>query len=316
MSLPSQETREQQWPGRGRVRLANAAWLTEAAALGVFLAAYYVAYRYGMSFSDASSSPFWFPDSVLLCALLAVRPSRWWLYIVITLPVRLYSEVAGGVPTWFLLTTSAIDAGKGVVAAVALRRLLDDPVRWRTIKDFVIFCAVAAVFVPAASAFAGAAARSARGYDYWAAWEQWFLGDAIAQLVVTPVLLYWLIRPPQLKRMNVWRVAEALILLLGLMATGYWAVHTSDIEMGAVSRVYAPVPFLLWAAIRFGMRGASASVGIMAVLAVQAALTGERSFVGESPEATALALQQFLLLFAVPLCIVAILIEPRDAGEA
>src|SRR6187551_1461919 len=39
-----------------------------------FEAAYYFGYRYGMSFTQVSGSPFWFPDSVLLCALLRTRP--------------------------------------------------------------------------------------------------------------------------------------------------------------------------------------------------------------------------------------------------
>ena len=39
----------------------------------LFGVAFYFAYRYGMSFSYVTSSPFWFPDSVLLCTLLVVR---------------------------------------------------------------------------------------------------------------------------------------------------------------------------------------------------------------------------------------------------
>jgi two-component system, LuxR family, sensor kinase FixL len=316
MSTPSDELPTGARTAQARAGLSTIPWLTEAAELGAFLIAYYVAYRFGMSFSDASSAPFWFPDSVLLCALLVVRPSRWWLYVAAALPIRFFSEVSTGVPTWFLLATFAIDVAKAVVAAAALRRLLDDPLRWRTIRDFLVFCAVAVVLVPAASAFAGAAARSARGFDYWVAWEEWLLGDALAQLVITPLILYWLVRPPQLKVTNFGRVGEAALLLLGLVASGYWAMHTGDDATGAASRLYAPVPFLFWAAIRFGMRGASGAVGVIAILAVHAALTGEQSFVRSSPAATALGLQQLLLLWAVPLCLVAVLIEQRDATAA
>src|SRR6516165_2399737 len=41
----------------------------------LFMTAFYFAYRYGMSFSQACAAPFWFPDSVLLCALL-LRPAE------------------------------------------------------------------------------------------------------------------------------------------------------------------------------------------------------------------------------------------------
>src|SRR5262249_7473473 len=75
------------------------------------------------------------------------------------------------------------------------------------------------------------------------------------------------------------------------------------------------VPFLFWAAIRFGMSGASASIVVVAVLAVEAALEGRGPFAGQSPADTALELQHFLLLRAAPLYLGAILIEQRKRVE-
>src|SRR5262245_48197240 len=40
--------------------------------------AFYLAYRFAMSFSQTSASPCWFPDSILLCALLLSSPRKWW----------------------------------------------------------------------------------------------------------------------------------------------------------------------------------------------------------------------------------------------
>jgi lipoprotein signal peptidase len=70
----------------------------DAIGLCAFLAAFYFAYNYGMAFSQASASPFWFPDSVLLAALLLVRPGNWWIVIVAVLPIRLFAPVAAGIP--------------------------------------------------------------------------------------------------------------------------------------------------------------------------------------------------------------------------
>ena len=64
-------------------------WVRYVLAFCLFETAFYFAYRYGMAFSHAAPSPFWFPDSVLLCALLLVRP-RWWApWLLATLPIRL-----------------------------------------------------------------------------------------------------------------------------------------------------------------------------------------------------------------------------------
>src|SRR6185295_4789077 len=80
--------------------------LRSALAFCCFEVSYYFAYRYGMSFTQATASPFWFPDSVLLCALLCSRPRWWLLLIAATIPIRLFSEVAANVPLGMLVATS------------------------------------------------------------------------------------------------------------------------------------------------------------------------------------------------------------------
>ena len=50
--------------------LIRGSHLRNVLGLCLFAVAFYFAYRYGMAFSHVTSSPFWFPDSVLLCTLL------------------------------------------------------------------------------------------------------------------------------------------------------------------------------------------------------------------------------------------------------
>ena len=292
-------------------------FLRNAVGMGVFGAAFYFAYRYGMSFSYATASPFWFPDSVLLCALLVVRPSRWWVFVLAALPIRLLAPVSANLPLWFLLTTFAIDSAKGLLAAVALRRFLSVPIRFETVREFAIYCLFAVLLVPAASAFAGAAARHFLGYPYWPAWEQWFLGNALAQLVVTPLIFYWVLGAPwNAPARFATRWAEAALLTAGLIATAFIAFDTDAGGSGfAEPRFYAPVPFLFWAAIRFGMLGATGAIAVIAFFSVVAALEGHGPFSGHSPVDTAIALQHFLSLRAAPLYLVAVLIEQRRRTE-
>src|SRR6188768_4561853 len=142
-----------------------------------FEVAYYFAYRYGMSFSQATASPFWFPDSVLLCALLRTRP-RWWLLLLVgTLPIRFFSGVAAEVPLGMLVGTAANDSLKAVMVAYLLRRLMSDPLRFQNVRDFGVYCLVAVLAVPALSAIAGAASRGEWGAVYWTNVERWFLGN-------------------------------------------------------------------------------------------------------------------------------------------
>ena len=151
---------------RAALGMLRARFVSNALAFGLFAVAFYVAYRYAMSFSQTTASPFWFPISVLLSALLVARP-RWWPVLVAsTLPIRLFSEVSAGLPVTFLVETFAIDSAGVVLTAAALRRYLDHPLRLDTVRDYGVYALVAVVLVPAAAAFGGAATRYALGYDY------------------------------------------------------------------------------------------------------------------------------------------------------
>ena len=285
----------------------------------LFEAAFYIAYRYGMSFSQTCASPFWFPDSVLLCALLLSPPRRWWIFILGALPIRLFSAVAQGVAHWFLLATFVNDSVKGILVAALLRRYVSNPIRLQTLREFWLFSLFAVLLVPAASAFAGAANRHAIGDAFWTAWQQWFMGDAMAQLVLTPAILYWTFGAPW----RAWkasmppakRMVEAGFLALGLMVSSYIAFSRGHGEASIEeTRFFAPVPFLFWAALRFGMLGASGAILVMAFFSVEAALAGRGPFSGQSPSGTAAALQYFLLWRAAPLYLVAILVEQTSAS--
>jgi PAS domain S-box-containing protein len=286
-----------------------------AVAAAVYIGTYYFAYASAMSFSQRVASPFWLPDSVLLCALLATPPRVWWLLILATLPIRFFAPVSAGIPTWFLLATFALDAAKGLVTAVVLRRFVEDPVRIRYLKEFALFCLVAVLLVPAASAFGGAAARHALGHEYWPAWEQWFLGDATTNLVITPAILYWIFGEPwKLPPSFGARFAEAALLGVLLIITAHIAFSVRGPGAGfAESRFFAPLPFLFWAGARFGMRGASGAITIVALTAIAAALQRRGIFSGRGPEEIALALQDYLLVRAAPLYLVAVLVEESRA---
>jgi PAS domain S-box-containing protein len=204
-----------------------------------------------------------------------------------------------------------------LIAALALRRFVADPLRLRNTRDFVLYGLIAIALVPAVMALGGAGARFALGYDFWAAWRQWFLGNALANLIVTPAILYGipdLSRALKDSRRKRW--FEALFVATGLIIASYFAFQSPARAGGfAELEFYAPVPFLFWAAFRFGMLGASGAIVIISMISVGAAVGGHGPFAGGSPNDTALALQEFLLFRAAPLYLVAILIERKRAAD-
>ena len=279
------------------------------ALLAVYAAAYWLAYRFGMTFSHAAASPFWFPGSVLLCALVRTRPRLWWIFLATALPIRLFSEVSAGIPLWFLLATFAVDAATGVLSAAALRRYLSDPTRLDTLQDVLLYGLLVVVLVPGLLAFAGAAARTGLGFDFRASWEEWYLGNALAHLVVTPALFYWLFDRRTLAPLDTAKVrAEAMVLAVGLGLASWAAFHAAPAALMS-PWLFLPTPFLVWAAIRFGMRGATGAIFVFAVFAVAAAVSGVGPFADEAPYSTALILQGFFAPRAAMLYLVAVLVQ-------
>src|SRR5215470_8982265 len=62
--------------------------------------------------SLAVPSPFWLPDSILLCALLLTPSGSWWIFLVAIWPVRLLMGAVPGTPLWFQLVATANDTLK------------------------------------------------------------------------------------------------------------------------------------------------------------------------------------------------------------
>ena len=283
----------------------------------IFLTAFYAAYQLGMSFSPQLSAPFWLPDSVLLCALLCTRRSWWWLFLLATLPIRLFTNVPPDANFGFLFAVYVNDCAKAMLSAWLLQRFMPDPFRFGSMRDFGVYCGVAVLLSPTLSALGGAAARATLGQEFWPAWEQWFFGNAMAGLILTPILFYWVIRPPNPEAFSALRVIEAVVIAVGLLITMSLAFEPSAVPQSFTeSRYYAPMPFIVWAAVRFRIHGATGAVALLTIFALASAIQKSGSFSGASDAEVAGSLQHFLLLRAAPLYLVAVVIEQssRAAG--
>src|SRR4051812_6178919 len=87
----------------GRARFVR--WRLPVGAFRVvlFAAAYLIAFRYGLLFTQAAAAPLWIPDSILLCALVMAPRRKWWLYITVGLAIRLLPPLFPPAPAWFML---------------------------------------------------------------------------------------------------------------------------------------------------------------------------------------------------------------------
>lgn len=288
--------------------------------LCIFEIIYWFAFSYSIRFRMAEASPFWVPDSILLCALLRSPKRYWWLFILAPLPIRVlaFSNIPYYRPLWYLLWSFAIDSGEGVLAAYLLRRVLHGRIRLESFRDFGWFALIAVLIVPAVAAFAGSALRYAFGHSFWATWPQWYLGNALAQVVITPAVMRLVfLEYSSVPRPSRERVLEFVALSAGLIVSSYVAFFAAGSFLrGFIGPLNSlSVPFLFWAAIRFGMSGAATTIPVFAFFCLMAAIPGEGPFAGFDQERTRLILQNFLLIRAVPVYLIAILAEQRNIAD-
>lgn len=284
--------------------------------LVLFEIAYYFAYRFGMAFSSAYPSPLWFPDSVLLAALLFTPKSRWWMFITFQLPIRLLVAVPEGTPAWFLLACFANDSLKALLSASLLLRGASAFKWFDGLRGYMKYLLIAVALSPALSAFGGAAARVPLGSQFWPAWKQWFLGNALASLVVTPAVYCFLKDFRRIGRTTLARGTEASLMVVGLIVGAHFAFGLRGYPGGLPLLLYLPVPFLLWAAVRFGPFETSGALSVMTVLAMFWATTGRGPFASNSSDSVALSIQLFLVVPALPFLLLSVLTQQQRLTDS
>jgi len=276
------------------------------------LAAFSLTYVAAMLLSEhgygalAVPSPFWLPDSVLLCALLLSPTRRWWIFVAAVWPIRWLTGAVPGTPAWFVLLSLANDTVKAIGAAAILRRLLGERIRLETLNEFFLFLGIAGAAVPLLSALGAAPARMALGDAVWPATYRWFLGDAVAQVIVTPMALYWWFSRGALDRRR-----ELFVMLVVLAGTTFYAFVVPH-EPHPLSLMYLPIPILVWAAVRLRPVGTASALTVVAVVGMIGAARGIGPFGADAIQQSTLTLQLFLLMSGVSLLSLAILIMERE----
>jgi two-component system, LuxR family, sensor kinase FixL len=150
---------------------------------------------------------------------------------------------------------------------------------------------------------------------YWELIRIRLFSNALAALVIVPLIVTWAttgISAMQTAKFS--HYLEAGVLFLGLLLLGYTVLY--EFRAGVdLALLFLPLPFLIWAAVRFGTLGASTAISIIGFLAIWSASHGHGPFSGETPEQNALSIQIFLIVLAIPLLFLATVVEERVTGQ-
>jgi len=278
-------------------------------------AAYFATAKLGFSLAFVAEQVtiVWAPTGISLAALLLFG-YRYWPGIAIGafLANATANEplaVAGGIALGNTL--------EAVVGAWLLRRVVGFQNPLERLRDVLGLVVLGAVLSTTVSATLGVTSLCLGGLQPWAAfgtlWWVWWLGDAMGDLIVVPLLLTWVAGPRPLWRLR--QLAEATALLVGLGAASALAFSDgSPRPSSGYPLEYLLFPFVIWAALRFGQRGAAA-VNLAALgLALWATVRRSGPFTGASLHENLILLHLFMAVLAVTgLLLGAITIERATA---
>jgi signal transduction histidine kinase len=273
--------------------------------VALLAAGYYLAGRIGLelAYLDGAVAAMWPPAGMGLAVLFLYGVRLWPGIVVGDLLLGDYSTPLGTVLGQTLGNTLAL-----VIAALLLRRLTG--ARGQLDRVFDVLALVACAFVAAIiSAVFGP--MSLRLGDVIAPDElgrvlrTWTLGDASGVLVVAPVLLTW--AASGLKGIRRRDLVEMVVVLAVLVVLAELPPQR-DVP-------YIVFPVLLWAALRFGPRGAATAILVVCSITVWNTAQSDGPFVRDSLTDSLLATQLFIAVSALTSLILAAVTAER-AGAA
>lgn len=137
----------------------------------------------------------------------------------------------------------------------------------------------------------------------------WWLGDAGGVLVVTPLVLAF--ASPRVERSA--RSTEGV--LLAVLAPAIASISFGLVLPGVVPSVtlaLLPFPLLMWAALRFGFRGATSVTAIVTLAAVLGTVAGTGPFRSGDPHADVASLWSLLAALSITALLLAASLEERE----
>ncbi|HYV46623.1 MAG TPA: MASE1 domain-containing protein [Myxococcaceae bacterium] len=289
-------------------RLAGRRYALTAAAIA---ALYFGAGKLGLSFAFTIKpvSAVWPPTGIALTALLLFGPRVWPAIFLGSLATNFRP---GEIP-W---TPAGIAVGNTLgplLGAWLLRRVarFDNAVtRLRDVFSLVAFGSMIAMLVTATN---GVANLALRGFisraEYGDAWWTWWVGDTMGVVFFAPLLLTW-IADPRLSWKG-WRAAEVAALFTTLSIASY--VIFSGPSHYQIQ--YAVFPFLIWAALRFGMREVAAATVLMAGFAVWGTIHSEGPFATGTLDERLVLMDVFMAVAAIAGLVMGAVTAERSRAE-
>ena len=235
----------------------------------------------------------WAPTGIAIAALLLYGYRLWPAIFAGALVANLWTGAS-------VLAAIAIACGntlEAVAATAIVRRMPQFRLELDRVEDVASFIVLAAGLCTVISATVGVSTLVLAGTittsQMAITWRAWWLGDLVGALVVAPMLLVWLSRRPSTSQRR--QLAEGVVLLLLVVSISVYIFGGGTLGgRQSLEQTYLVFPALIFAAVRFGQRGAVTAVFVTTVAAVWGTASGHGPFARPILSQGLFALQTFM----------------------
>jgi signal transduction histidine kinase/integral membrane sensor domain MASE1 len=285
-------------------------------------AAYFISARLGeaLAFPSAPVSVLWAPNALVMGALLLTPREHWWMYLAGILPFHLFAQL-GQVPFAQVVIQYGANVGLSMLGALSVAAMSRAPQRFDRVRNAFTLVLFGGLLAPALTSVVMAASFKLFGIpgELWLTVVARTVTNTFAVVTLVPLIVHCADRLRSGQRpISVKRAAEAMTLALTVLAI---CVLLFFIPLESPERtpllLYAPLPLVAWATVRFGVAGACASCLAAGTVSMLAMVNGYGPITGVNPVENALSLVAFHVVMSIIfLTSAALLDEWRHAGRA
>lgn len=280
---------------------------------------YIVAARAGLMMDAVAgfATLVWPPSGLALAALLVFGLGLWPGVLI----GAFVANLLAGAPVPVAFGIGVGNTLEAVLAVYALSRIPGFHISLERLADVIGLIVLAAGLSTTVSATIGVTSLYLGGIISSAqlaeTWRAWWLGDLIADLLIAPVLLVWASGRGKLGDRK--RQLEALALGISVVAASlliFGGPAGPATATGKFAQAYMFFPLLIWAALRFGQRGAVSMAFIVSVIAIWGTAMGHGPFVRPALYQSLIALQTFMGVAAATFLVLGASISERRRADA
>jgi len=272
-----------------------------------------------LAFPSAPVSALWAPNAILFAALLLAPMNRWWIYLAAIIPVHVLAQVAD-TPLPQIGIQYIVNCAEAVISAAALVRFEAEPRRLGQLSAMTNLVLIGGIAAPLITSVAMAMAFVPLGLtdDFWLTVVARTSTNTFATITLVPLIIHFARRfergwpAPNRRRLIEASLIGGCLALVSMYVFVWPGVH----DERAPALLYAPLPLLIWASVRYEIAGVCTSVLLLGAFATWGVVHDVGPFVVHSPVRNALTTVLFLNVICIPLLMLAAVLQERKAAFA